>query len=410
MVPLAGWMDVAFLGHLSEIHHLAGVALATVLFNYIYWTFGFLRMGTTGMTAQAVGRDDADAILLIGLRNATVAIGLGMMILLLQSPIKMIGFTLLSATAEVKASGQIFYNALIWGAPATLLNFVLIGWLLGQSQSAQVLLLSIVGNLSNVGLDYLLIVRSGWQSAGAGISTAISQYLMLVVGIILVGRKVQFSQIHRLAGQILNPAALKATLILNREILIRTFSLISTFAVFTNLSSMFGTEILSTNTLLLQVVTLAAYFIDGLAFAVETLAGELKGQQNFKELASLVKISVLTSLSLGLSFAITFIFFPVPLFGLLTHHAEILQQVKEYVRWLFPVLGFGSIAYLLDGYFLGLTEGRILRISVVTALAIGFVPMAIVACYSRNNHLLWLALGLFMACRATVLSIRLFQV
>lgn len=119
MVPLAGLMDVAFLGHLAEIRHLAGVALATVLFNYIYWTFGFLRMGTTGMTAQAIGREDREAVLLIGLRNGTLALGLGLAILVLQQPLRAIGFALLSATPEVKAAGQAYYNALIWGAPAT---------------------------------------------------------------------------------------------------------------------------------------------------------------------------------------------------------------------------------------------------------------------------------------------------
>jgi MATE family multidrug resistance protein len=189
MVPLAGLVDVAFLGHLTEIRHLAGVALATVLFNYIYWTFGFLRMGTTGTTAQAVGRADQEAVLLTLLRNAVLAIGLGLIILVLQYPLRELGFALLSAAPEVKSSGIAYYNALIWGAPATLLNFVLIGWLLGREQGGRVLLLSIFGNGANVVLDYLFIVQWGWESAGAGIATAASQYLMLLIGMILVCRE-----------------------------------------------------------------------------------------------------------------------------------------------------------------------------------------------------------------------------
>jgi multidrug resistance protein, MATE family len=268
------------LGHLTEIRHLAGVTLATVLFNYLYWTFGFLRMGTTGMTAQARGRHDADAVLLVGLRNGAIALGLGILLILLQYPLRIAGFTLLNATPEVKASGQAFYDSLIWGAPATLVNFVILGWYLGRSQSSLVLLLSAVSNLSNVGLDYLFIVKWGWESRGAGAATALSQGVMLLVGLGLVSREIGVAQVRRVAKHLLNPTAIKAAVMLNGELVLRTFALISTFAVFTNLSSSLGTEILSTNAVLLQVVTLAAYFIDGLAFALESFAGTLSVRTN----------------------------------------------------------------------------------------------------------------------------------
>jgi len=412
MVPLAGLVDVAFLGHLREIRYLAGVALATVLFNYIYWTFGFLRMGTTGMTAQAIGREDREGVMLIGLRHGLIALSLGLLILVLQQPLRMLGFALLSATPEVKASGQAYYDALIWGAPATLLNFVLVGWFLGRSQSGKVFLLSAVGNLSNVVLDYLFIVRWGWQSAGAGLATAIAQYLMLLVGLSLVNREIPFVQMHQpspakasLVRQILNPSELRAAFALNGEILVRTFALVSTFAVFTNLSSTLGTEILSTNTVLLQVVTLTAYFIDGLAFATETLAGVFLGRGAIAQLTQLIWVSGTASLSVGFLFAIAFILTPMPLFGLLTNHTEILGRISNYVGWLLPVLGFGAIAYMLDGYFLGLTAGRILRISVLAAALFGFAPMAVAAWYLRNSHLLWLSLALFMVVRAASLAV-----
>jgi multidrug resistance protein, MATE family len=404
MVPLAGLIDTAFLGHLSEIRHLAGVALATVLFNYLYWTFGFLRMGTTGMTAQAVGRHDSDAALLVGLRNGIVALGLGLAILFLQWPLRALGFTLLSAAPEVKAAGQAYFDALIWGAPATLINFVIVGWYLGRSQSGNVLLLSAVSNLTNVGLDYLFIVRWGWQSAGAGAATALSQGLMLLAGLVLVGRDVSLPQVQRVTKQLRDAAALRATMTLNGEILVRTFALVSTFALFTNLSGLFGTAILSTNALLLQVVTLAAYFIDGIAFATESLAGVLSNR-NPKQLRRLLYVAGASSLSLGLLAAMIFILEPT-IFRLLTNHTEILSIVERYVYWLLPVLGFGSISYLLDGYFLGLTEGKILRRSVISAALLGFAPTAIAAWFFHNVHLLWLALALFMVVRAITLGMQ----
>jgi multidrug resistance protein, MATE family len=397
LVPLAGLIDIAFLGHLSEIRHLAGVAIATVLFDYLYWTFGFLRMGTTGMTAQAMGRQDPDAALLVGLRNGAIALGLGIALVLLQTPIRMAGFALLSTTPDVKAAGQAFYNALIWGAPATLLNFVVVGWFLGRSQSNRVLLLSAVNNLTNIGLDYLFIVRWGWASGGAGAATALSQGVMLLVGMGLLTREVSWAQLHRGSKH----------LMLNGELVLRTLALISTFAVFTNLSSNLGPQVLSINAILLRVVTLAAYFIDGLAYATESLTGLLSAQKNLTQLALLLQVGVLTSLGLGLLISLAFILAPTTLFQLLTNHHEILDRIGTYTPWLLPVLGFGSVAFLLDGYFLGLTAGRLLRRSVIIAAVGGFLPAAIAAGQFRNAHLLWLGLALFMTLRVFTLAVEI---
>ncbi|MEP0920395.1 guanitoxin biosynthesis MATE family efflux transporter GntT [Leptolyngbya sp. FACHB-711] len=409
MVPLAGIVDVAFLGHLSEIRHLAGVSLATVLFNYIYWTFGFLRMGTTGMTAQAIGRKDETEALAIGLRHALIALVIGVLILLLQAPLRTIGFALLSATPEVKAAGQDYFHALIWGAPATLINFVLMGWYLGRGQSGKVLLLSAVSNGSNIVLDYFFVGQWGWASAGAGWSTALSQYLMLLIGLGLISREFRGRDLQKVTKPLWERSALGTVFSLNRDILVRTFVLVSTFALFTNLSSAFGTEVLATNTVLLQVVTLTAYFIDGFAFATESYAGLFRGQGTVKGLTRLLRIAGYMSLAVGLLFAIAFILLPLPLFGLITDHRAILDRIPQYVVWLLPVLGFGSIAYMLDGYFLGLTEGPMLRRAAVISTLVGFVPMALVAWWLRSSHLLWLALTLFMLARSITLAIKVPQ-
>ena len=405
MVPLASLVDVAFLGHLTEIRHLAGVAIATILFNYIYWTFGFLRMGTTGLTAQAMGRNEADQVILTLLRNGAIALTLGIIILTLQQPIREIGFRLLKADSGVIEAGQAYYNALIWGAPATLLNFVLLGWFLGKEQGTKVFLFSLVNSGANIIFDYLYIVRWGQESAGAGIATAISQYITLLLGLILVWREIPWSSVQKNLENIINISALKATFSLNRDILIRTIALVSTFAIFTNLSASMGTSILAANTLLLQVVTLSAYFIDGIAFATESIAGNLQGQGRTEKLMPLLKLAGGSSLLAGLSIAIAFSLFTQPLFSLLTSHLEIVKLVGNYVWWLLPILGFGSIAYMLDGYFLGLTAGKILRQSTLIATLLGFAPMAIVAWYTHRSDLLWLALALFMAARSITLGL-----
>jgi len=404
-IPLAGLISVGFLGHLVEIQHLAGVTLASVLFNYLYRTLSFLRMGTTGVTAQAVGRDDRATVLLTGLRNGLIAVGLGLLILLLQHLIRDFGFALLSAEPTIKAAGQAYYDARIWAAPATLLNFVLLGWLLGQEKSGQVLLISAVGNGANILLDYILIIQWGWNSAGAGWAIVASQYLMAGLGLALVSRLVSGSELQMVIPQLWNAEALRQTVTLNGNIFIRTLAFLSTFSVFTSLSAAISTLLLTENALLLQVFSLAVYLIDGLAFATESLTGLLHGQENRKPLWFLVRLSSGTSLVIGLGFALVFVLFPT-LFGLLTDHIELLRLVSHDVFWLLPVLGFGSLAFMLDGYFLGLAEGATLRNAALSSSLLGFAPIAVLAWKLQAPHLLWLALVVFMAARVLLLGVQ----
>jgi len=237
-------------------------------------------------------------------------------------------------------------------------------------------------------------------------ATAISQYLMLLVGMIFVCRDVRLKEVKAIAKQVLNLSELKACLALNGDIFIRTFAFLSTSSIFTNLSSAMGTIMLAENALLLQVVTLAAYFIDGLAFATESLAGICRGREANHQLAVLIRIAGGTGLILGLALALVFVLFPQPLFSVLTNHSEVIERINIYVPWLLPVLGFGSIAFILDGYFLGLAEGPTIRSAALAATLLGFVPIAIIAWQLNSSHLLWLAMSLFMAARVVTLSVQ----
>ncbi|MEO1094246.1 MAG: MATE family efflux transporter [Cyanobacteria bacterium J06638_28] len=406
MVPLAGIIDTAFLGHLSEIHYLAGVAIATVIFNMVYWSFGFLRMGTTGLIAQAHGRGDERTVARILLRNGLLAVVLGAGILLLQLPIREVGFWLLSAAPDVRLSGEAFYNARIWGAPVVLLNYVLLGYFLGCGQGKRVVVLSLVGNGGNILLDYWFIRQLGWASAGAGAATALSQGGMAIVGLTYVLRDYTIPYFGQLSRHLWEGTAIWATIRLNRDILIRTFSLLVSFSLFTNWSSTFGTDILAANTLLLQVLTLAAYFIDGIAFATESFAGQFYAVGNRTQLQALLRWGTGVSLCLGVGFAMVFVVFPSFFFGFMTQHEPVIVLVQGYVGWLIPTLGLGAIAFLLDGYFLGLTAGSALRNSTIIATLLGFLPMGILAYTQGSTHLLWLAMTLFMGGRAVTLGLR----
>ncbi|AFY70171.1 MATE efflux family protein [Thalassoporum mexicanum PCC 7367] len=410
MVPLAGLIDSAFLGHLDQIRHLAGVSLATVLFNYIYWSFGFLRMGTTGTTAQALGRGDRAEILLTLIRNGLLATAIGMAILLLQLPLRELGFQFFQASAAVENSGREYFNATIWAAPAFLINYVLVGWFLGQSQSIKVLLLSIVGSGANVLLNYLFVVELQWQSTGAGIATTASQYLTLLLGIGLVQRSLsQFTlpKLTNLRQAVFNPQAIGVTFALNGNIMLRTFALITVFSTFTNLSSALSTTTLAANSLLLQVFTSTAYFIDGFANATESLVGIFKGNGDRRQLVALLQVSAVASFMIGILAACGFIYAPAVLFALLTSHSNVVATISNYVVWLLPILGIGAIAFVLDGYFIGLTAGATLRNAALISAAVGFAPIAYLAWQLGSNHLLWLALAGFMLARAITLAVKI---
>jgi multidrug resistance protein, MATE family len=407
MVPLAGLVDIAFLGHLADIRHLAGVILATILFDYLYRVLKFLRSSTNAIASHAVGLDDAKGVLLVLLRSGLIALAMGLVILLLQYPIGKVGFTILSGSPDIEASGIDYFNARIWGAPAVLLNFVLIGWFLGREMNGAVLLMSLIGNASNVGLDYLMIVKLGWSSMGAGLATAISQYLAVVVGLIWAGLSIDWQVVPSAIKEIFDWVALKDTVALKSNILIRFLVLISTYAIFTNLSAAMGTTVLASNGLLLQIALFSQFSIQGVGLTTQTLTGNFKAKGNKEQFLPLLIISALTTLLIASAIAFTSVFFPEVVFGLLTNHSEINQGVIAYAIWLLPLLGLTALAFTLEGFFIGLKEGATLRNAVLTAFGLGFMPLAITAWYLHSNHLLWMGLVLYMAIVIVALGVHL---
>jgi multidrug resistance protein, MATE family len=407
MVPLAGLVDTAFLGHLADIRHLAGVILGSILFDYLYRVLKFLRSSTNAMTAQAVGQDDDKGILLAGLRSGLIALAISLIILALQYPLQRLGFAILSGTQAVEASGVEYFYARIWGAPAVLLNFVLIGWFLGQERNGLVLFMSIVGNGSNVLLDYWLIYKLGWASAGAGLATAASQYLALLIGLIGVGLSIPWNQVAAVLKDVFEPSAFRDTVALKGNILVRFLVLISTYAIFTNLSSTLGTTTLAQNGLLLQIALLSQFTIQGVGMTTQTLTGNFKSKGATDQLVPVLLVSIFTTLPIALIFAGVAILFPATIFGLLTNHTEVNAHITNYTLWLLPLLELTAIAFMLEGYFIGLKEGAMLRNAVLIAFGVGFLPIALSAGYWQNNHLLWLSLVAYVTTIAVFLGIQL---
>lgn len=377
MIPLAGLVDTAFLGHLSEIRYLAGVILASILFDYLYRVLKFLRSSTNALAAEAAGLNDQKALILAGIRSSLVALAVGLGILALQYPIQKLGFAILSGNANVEASGVDYFYGRIWGAPAVLLNFVLMGWFLGQERNGMVLLMTLVGNGANVILDYFMIVKWGWASSGAGLATAISQYLSLGIGLIGMGWIISWHDLKAALPETFEGKALKETVVLKWNILIRFLLLISAYAIFTNLSSGLGITTLAQNGLLLQIALLSQFTIQGVGMTTQTLTGNFKSKGETELLMPLLIISILTVMPMALLFAGGTILFPETVFGLLTNHPEVSNGITQYTLWLLPLLELTAIAFMLEGHFIGLKQGKTLRNAVLVAFGLGFVPLAI---------------------------------
>lgn len=405
MVPLAGLVDIAFLGHLTDIRHLAGVILATILFDYLYRVLKFMRSSTNAITAQAVGKNDDKAVVLAGLRSGLIALLVGLIIVLLQYPLQKIGFFILSGSSDIESAGVDYFYARIWGAPAVLLNFVLFGWFLGREMNWVMLLMSIVGNGSNVLLDYLMISKWGWASVGAGLATALSQYLALIVGLIWMFFTIPWQAVPAAIQELFDWVALKETFALKGNILIRFLVLISVYSIFTNLSATMGTTVLAQNGLLLQIALLSQFTIQGVGVTMQTLTANFKSKGNTQQIIPLLIVSLVTSVVIALGFAGTSIFFPDQVFGLLTNHTEVNQEINQYTIWLLPILVITAITFMLEGYFIGLKEGATLRNAVLLSFIVGFIPLLIAAWYFHNNHLLWSTLLSYMTSNMILLGV-----
>jgi MATE family multidrug resistance protein len=358
-------------------------------------------MGTTGTTAQAVGRGDRREVYLVLYRSLSLAIVIAGAILILQWPLRELGFGLLSGEAGVEAAGRDYFDARVWGAPATLCNFVLMGWFLGRAESRHVLVMTIAGNLANIALNYLFIVRMGLAAYGAGLATSFAQYGMLAVGLWLF--RLQGGAERWVWRDVLDRTRMTSLFRLNLDILIRTMLLVSSFAVFINFSSLLGTTLLAANSILLRVFYLAAYLIDGAAFACESLAGIFYGRGDPVSLRRLTRLAVASGFGFAALVLGIFLVAPLPLLGLLTSHQDVIAACVHHTPWLIPTLLFGSLAFIYDGIFLGLTQGRTLRNSMIFCTLGVFLPLAWIGVRLESNNALWAAMGLFMLARAATL-------
>lgn len=407
MVPLANLISTIFLGHVAEIQYMTGVALAGEIINLFYALFISLRMSATALTAIAVGQNDREAVLLSGLRHGLLALVIGLAIVLFQYPLGKLGFGLLSTNPDTLTSALDYFNARIWSAPATLLRFIIMGWLLGQEKVSSVLIISVVGNALNIILDYLLIILWGYGSTGAGISFAISEYLSVFLGFIFVCLDLKWSEVKMLREKVFDFSTFKSTLALNSNLFIANIVLFFVFGLFSYLGVGMGTITYAENALILQLVTLNLFLADALKLSLETVGGTFRGQGENEKLVPLLWIALSTGIVISFLLSITSILFPQTVFGLFTNHSEITHNIYVYVPWLIVLLIASTVAYILVGHFIVWEAGNVVQNSSIIAAVFGFLPTVLVMFWFYNNHILLLALSLFFILRLIILAFQI---
>lgn len=396
-IALFGLVDAAVVGHLDDETYLAGVALASVLFDFLYWGVTFLRMGTTGVAAQAFGGRDMQACRGAFFESGVIAVVLGLVMLVCHLPLMNFGFELLGASDTATAKAEIYFQTKIFGAPAVLLSMVLMGWLIGVQEAKLVLKLTALTSLVNIALDLLFVFGFHLGIEGVAFASLLASYFSAGLGLLFCSRV--FKQ-HGMAFKVmsLDTVRLKRLLSLNLNILIRTLCLITAFALFTRSGAQQGDVLLAANTVLLSFQMLLALALDGYANALEVLVGEAIGEKNRTKLSEVIAVGTLWSVLSALAFSFAYFACGQYLITLLTDIIEVREAAKDYLIWLVASPLIAVWCFVFDGVFIGATQGRAMRDSMLFALLVIYLP-ALWMFHGYANHGVWAAFMLFFAGR-----------
>ena len=401
--PLLGAVDTAVMGHLPDPAFIGGVAIGAVIFDFLFWGFGFLQMSTSAFTAQALGAGSPGEMRATLYRGLLLALALGGLLILLQLPVGALSFLLLEAEADVEALAAAYYGIRIWSAPFALVNYVLLGWILGQQRAGIILLLQLFLNGINIALDLLFVLGFGWGIEGVAWATVIAQGSGVLLALLLAWRLLGRDRWLPSTVRLFDRRRLLQLLQVNANIMIRTLCLIAGFAYFTARGAEMGTLILAANAVLMQFQFISAYAMDGFAHAVEVLSGHALGRRSRHAFRQAVKVSSLWAFVFALLSALVFWLAGEQIVALFSNIEEVRRAAAEYLPWMIvsPLISVWS--FQLDGIFIGTTRSVEMRNAMILSLA-GFLLAGWWLVPAYGNHGLWLALMLFMAARAVTLG------
>ncbi|HKI87411.1 MAG TPA: MATE family efflux transporter [Draconibacterium sp.] len=398
-VPLLGLIDLALMGHLGSEVYIGAISLGGVIFNFIYWGFGFLRMSTSGFTAQAFGEKNRPETITILIRALLVALVISLLILLLQAPIAWASFHLINGSAGVETLANQYFRIRVWAAPAALSLFVFSGWFLGMQNARYPMIIAIAVNVVNIVLSVFFVFGLKMKSDGVALGTAISQYAGLLIAVFLFLKKYKYLVTDISRHGIMDLKILTNFFKVNTDIFIRTFCIILVFTFFTSKSASIDDTILAVNSLLIQLLLFFSFFIDGFAFAGEALVGKYVGAGKPLKLKKAVKLLFYWGAGLALGFSLVYLAGINFILKLLTSQPGVIKAAQPFLFWVvfIPVVSFAS--FIWDGIYIGATASKAMRNALLASTFLVFAPVYYFLNPLWENHALWLGMVLFMLAR-----------
>lgn len=402
-MPLLGLVDVAIVGHMGSAVYIGAIAVGSMIFNLMYWLFGFLRMGTSGMTSQALGRRHLSEVMRLFSTSLGLGVAIAMAFLIFQLPLRQLALFLMHPTADILPLVTTYFNICIWGAPAVMAMNSLNGWFIGMQNSRIPMFVSIMQNVVNIAASTLLVFGIGLKIEGVALGTLIAQWTGFLTALSLwhhyYGRRLKD---HVKGSRFkIEGARLKSFFTVNRDIFLRTLCLVAVNLFFTSAGARQGALMLSVNTLLMQLYILFSYVMDGFAFAGEALGGRYYGANNRQAFSSVVRHVFLWGAGVTLLFTLAYAVGGNGFLHLLTDETEVIAATSDYYFWAFLIPVAGVAAFVWDGVFIGITASRGMLVSSVVATALFFALYHLLS-PAWGNHALWLAFILYLATRGLV--------
>ena len=408
-VPLLGIVDVAIVGHIGDENYIGAIAIGSMIFNVIYWLFGFLRMGTSGFTSQAFGAGNTQATAYVLRKMLVLSFGVAAAFVIFQLPIRHIAFLLMGVNNDIHPLVATYYNIVVWGAPATLGLYVLTGWLVGMQNTRVPMWVSIAQNIINIAASALLVFAFRMGIAGVAIGTLVAQWAGFVMSLLSL-RSCYAQEWHTALSNTITKLQSHTEIFTisffsaNRDIFLRTLCLVSVNLFFTAAGSRQGAMMLSVNTLLMTFFTLFSYVMDGFAYAGEALAGRYFGARDTASLNRLAQRLLRWGMALSVVFSLIYLLAGEAILGLLTDKQPVVVAAADYRLWAVMVPLTGFAAFVFDGIFIGLTATRAMFMSCFVG-AIAFFLIYYSLFGEWHNHALWLALNIYLALRGVVLAV-----
>ena len=403
-VPLLGLIDVTIVGHLGAAAYIGAIAVGGMLFNIIYWIFGFLRMGTSGMTSQAYGKHDLDEVARLLLRSVGVRLLIAIVLVALQYPIRKLAFTFIQTTEEVERLATLYFRICIWGAPAMLGLYGFAGWFIGMQNSRFPMYIAITQNIVNIAASLCFVYLFHMKVAGVAWGTLTAQYAGFLMALLLWRRYYGGLKKHVAWHEVLKKEAMLRFFQVNRDIFLRTLCLVIVTLFFTSAGAAQGEIVLAVNTLLMQLFTLFSYIMDGFAYSGEALVGKYVGANNRPALYRTVRQLFIWGVGLSTGFTLLYFFGGKSFLGLLTNETSVIREAGNYFYWVLAIPLTGFAAFLWDGIFIGATATRQMFYSMLVASGSFFLVY-----YSLHewmgNHALWLAFIVYLSLRGIMQAV-----